>query len=1182
MASPNAAGNFEFLAAHDPLFLELGRAAERAFNPDPATTVIKLRQLGEAFAKHAAAATGVFDEGRSQHELLSALQRRDIVEGRVRELFHLLRSRGNDAVHGFRASHREAMELLRVARQLAIWFHKTFGGAPNFKPGPFVPPPDPDAGLRKAEAEVARLKAALAEQEELNRAREAAQAEAEARRQATESERADWEALAVAMEAEHAARLEALEQKLAGEQAARKAKDETASVEQEVKAASQAAEASLDLSEEETRVLIDAQLRAVGWEADSPGLRYASGARPEKGKNRAIAEWPTHSGPADYVLFAGLTPVGVVEAKKKQKNVSGALTQAKRYAETYRFEPPQTLALGARSWLSATEGHSISKDADPSQLDGAFGWYAREAKGKPVGYRVPFLYATNGREFHRQYETHSGIWFLDARRPTNHAEPLMAWHSPEGLLARLEKDDAEAEAKLKKEPFGYTGLRPYQVEAVQAVEGAIAHGQRSILLAMATGTGKTRTVIALIYRLLKSGRARRVLFLVDRTALGEQAENAMKGMKLEQDQVFTNTFEVKSLTEPFPEASTKVHLATVQAMVKRVLEPKPDGEPTLGVDAYDLVIVDESHRGYNLDREMTEGEQELRGLSEYVSMYRRVLDYFDAIKVGLTATPALHTKEIFGKPVYEYSYREAVIDNFLVDHEPPISFETQLNKGGIHFVKGEKVKYIKPDGVTDTSELPDDASYEVSSFNRKVVSKEFSRVVCEAVAEYVDPSAPGKTLVFCVDDSHADDVVIALKKALKDQWGEIEDNAVLKITGATDKYLQQIRNYKNEKQPSIAVTVDLLTTGIDVPAIVNLVFIRRVRSRILYEQMIGRATRKCDDIGKEVFRIYDAVGIYDALEEVSQMKPVVTQVNVGLDQLLDELDDDDAHLTHGREEGKPHADDVLDQIVVKVQRMLLRAKKQKKLSPEAAEAKHALELLLGGDLSKLPETLKKLDAEQARAFFNEKPKLGERLLQFGAALGGEGREKIVSEHADALVGVTHGFGKNQAPEDYIESFGQLIREKQNEIAALKVVCTRPRDLTRQQLRELQMILAASDYTEAKLQAAWSQMRNEDIAAKIIGFIRQQALGAPLLPYAERVKRAKTKILKMHPWTPGQRGWLERIAAQLEKEVIVDEASFATAMFKKKGGYKGIDKQLGGRLAEVLGAFGDAIWDDEAA
>ncbi|WP_139771097.1 DEAD/DEAH box helicase family protein, partial [Salmonella enterica] len=171
------------------------------------------------------------------------------------------------------------------------------------------------------------------------------------------------------------------------------------------------------------------------------------------------------------------------------------------------------------------------------------------------------------------------------------------------------------------------------------------NGQQEILLAMATGTGKTRTAIALMFRLIQSQRFKRVLFLVDRRSLGEQALGSFEDTRINGD-TFNSIFDIKGLTDKFPEDSTKIHVATVQSLVKRTLqsdEPMPVGR-------YDCIVVDEAHRGYILDKEQTEGELQFRSQLDYVSAYRRILDHFDAVKIALTATPALHTVEIFGEP----------------------------------------------------------------------------------------------------------------------------------------------------------------------------------------------------------------------------------------------------------------------------------------------------------------------------------------------------------------------------------------------------------------------------------------------------------------------------------------------------------------------------------------------------
>src|SRR5208282_596925 len=172
---------------------------------------------------------------------------------------------------------------------------------------------------------------------------------------------------------------------------------------------------------------------------------------------------------------------------------------------------------------------------------------------------------------------------------------------------------------------------------------------------------------------------------------------------------------------------------------------------------YDLIVVDECHRGYLLDRELSDAELSFRSQEDYISKYRRVLEHFDAVKIGLTATPALHTVSIFGDPVFKYSYREAVIDGYLIDHEPPVEITTALSKAGIKFKKGEEIELIDTrTGIIDLATAPDEIHFEVEEFNKSVVTEPFNAAVAEELARHIDPNLPGKTLVFATSDAHAD------------------------------------------------------------------------------------------------------------------------------------------------------------------------------------------------------------------------------------------------------------------------------------------------------------------------------------------------------------------------------------------------------------------------------------------
>lgn len=259
-----------------------------------------------------------------------------------------------------------------------------------------------------------------------------------------------------------------------------------------------------------------------------------------------------------------------------------------------------------------------------------------------------------------------------------------------------------------------------------------------------------------------------ILFLVDRTALGQQAIDVFKEAPQEKNQSLSAIYNIAELGDMAAQAETRIQVATVQAMVRRVFQS--DNPPNL--DEYDCIIIDEAHRGYTLDQEMTEGEIQLRDQNQYLSSYRRVLDYFDAAKIALTATPAKHTTEIFGKPVFTYSYREAVADDWLIDHEPPIRYETLLTQNGIYFDKGEQVQVINTQtGQIELAELDDEQHFDVSVFNRKVITEGFNKVICEQLAQKLDPFGDEKTLIFCALDLHADMVKRLLDEAFKELYG---------------------------------------------------------------------------------------------------------------------------------------------------------------------------------------------------------------------------------------------------------------------------------------------------------------------------------------------------------------------------------------------------------------------------
>ena len=456
----------------------------------------------------------------------------------------------------------------------------------------------------------------------------------------------------------------------------------------------------------------------------------------------------------------------------------------------------------------------------------------------------------------------------------------------------------------------------------------------------------------------------------------------------------------------------------------------------------------------------------------------------------------------------------------------------------------------------------------------------FDQVICAELAKELDPFGEEKTMLFCVSQAHAERVKNLLDEAFHAAYGEQYNQAAVQIiTGQSDKVETLIRQYKNESNPNIAITVDLLTTGIDVPKICNLVFMRRVRSRILYEQMKGRATRRCDEIGKTVFRIYDPVDLYASLEAVDTMQPLVKNPNVTIEQLVSELTNSASHAAPGSQADSSYAQDVLDQLGQRVMRILRKAQHKAESKPSLKDKLDELQDVWGVEPAKLHTHLHELGPQQAANFLRQNNQLINQLAAVSALLGSE-NYPLISNHSDELMVREQNYGQNQKPADYLESFNEFIRKQLNQSAALGVVVNRPKDLTREQLREVRLLLDQNGFSEVSLKSAWRQQTNQEIAASIIGYIRQAAIGEALLPFDQRVANAMQTIYTLQPWTPVQRRWLERLAKQLVHEVVID-AQQVNEAFRNDGGLKGLNRNLGGNLDSVLSTLGASLWPQTA-
>lgn len=1079
--------NFAFLKSHFPVLANFGILAEKYCYSDSNSCIMKLGMIGETIVNLML----TYDKIKIPTDCnavtkIKILSLQGLLTPDLSDILHALRKARNKAAHTNYENIKEGQTLLEMAYSLCEWFMQTYGDF-QYKHCKFVMPTEADAKSITDNEDKAAEQKMLEETEKIAAAAKAVAADERRKR-----------ALAAASQRQK--------------------------------------------SEAETRYMIDTQLRKVGWEADTENLRYGKGIRPQKGKNLAIAEWPTLSaadnkGRADYALFAGEKLVAVIEAKAEHKDIPSVIDyQCKEYAQNIRPEDEK---------------------------------YVITTWGK---YKAPFVFATNGRPYLAQLETKSGIWFLDLRESANMPKALRGWISPDGMLKLLESDIEKADKALQTLPYDFLrdkdglNLRQYQLNAIQAAENAVINGQKNILLAMATGTGKTRTVLGMIYRFLKTGRFNRILFLVDRTALGEQAEDVFNEVKLEDLKTLNDIYDIKTLEDAVFEDETKVHIATVQGMVKRLLYNDEERQPS--VTDYDLIVIDEAHRGYLLDKEMGEDELLYRDQLDYQSKYRMVIEYFDAVKIALTATPALHTTQIFGKPVFKYTYREAVIEGYLVDYDAPHKIKTQFNTEGIKYSKGETLALYDPitHEITNSEVLQDEMNFDVEKFNKQIITPSFNRTVLEEIARDIDPEdvMQGKTLIYAVDDEHAD-LIVKILKEIYTNYG-IDNDAIMKITGSVAggnkrKVQEAIKRFKNERFPSIAVTVDLLTTGIDVPEITTLVFMRRVKSRILFEQMLGRATRLCPKINKTHFEIYDPVGVYDSLEEVNTMQPVSADPKTTFAQLLDGLEvlEDEAHIKNA-----------VAQIIAKLQRVKRRLTKE--------EVNEFKDLAAGLTVEGFIQKIESLPAAEARNTLLMEASLLE-MLDDKHRHGGY--TKVISDKQDKFLIRERGFGKNeQRPEDYLEAFEDFVKNNVNEIAALNIICTRPKELTRETLKSLRMALAQNGFTTQQLNTAVSEITSEEITADIISLVRRYAIGSPLVSHQARIRRAVDKLKKAHNFSRVELNWLSRIESYLLNESVMNVKVFdEDERFKTNGGYKRLNQIFRNNLEGIITELNEYLYDD---
>ena len=930
--------------------------------------------------------------------------------------------------------------------------------------------------------------------------------------------------------------------------------------------------------EQQARQAIDESLIMAGWL-----VQDRAEANLHAGRGVAIREFMLEKGRgfADYLLFVDGSAVGVLEAKKAGEPLRAHERQAARYSEGL----PATLT----------------------------------APVKPL----PFLYLSNGTE----------TLFANLLDPDARTREVFAVHQPEMIAEWMAADTLHSwvqatgayttaddtkpstlRARLRAMPILPTdGLYPNQVQAIKNLERSFRDNRPRALVQMATGSGKTITAVSSIYRLIKFGGARRVLFLVDRTNLGEQAEKEFQGFRSPDDnRKFTELYNVQRLTTQTIGASTKVVITTIQRLYSMLRgEPEFDSENEEGspfVDSttpaealpvaynraippefFDVVFVDECHRSI-------------------YTVWRQVLDYFDSFLVGLTATPAAHTYGFFKQNlVMEYGHEQAVADGVNVDFEV-YRIRTKITEEGCTIAsniepvlgkrdrRSRKVRWEAPD-------VP--VTYSASDLDRSVVARDQIRTVIRAFRDRLFTEIfPGrtevpKTLVFCKDDNHAEDVVDVLREEFA-KGNEFCQKITYKVRDK--KPADLIQEFRNSYYPRIAVTVDLVATGTDIKPIEIVLFLRTVKSRVLLEQMKGRGVRIIDpnDLravtpdakAKTHFVIVDCVGVTEQ-EDLADTQPLERCKNVPLATLLEQVafgSTDSAVMSSlasrlarlDRQCDDEHRDRLLEKSggvpLSVISHGIVEA-----LDPDAQEAEARRRHGLPPEVTPTDAQL----AEARDALLRLAVEPIQKRPEFRRALADARREfeQIIDEVSqDELLGAGMSADAEAKAKALVRTFEQFLAEKRDEIAALQVFYSVPhqRRLRYDDIKALADAIKApplSCTTErlwhayevlerSRVRGASGQRLLTDLVSLVRFALHKEN---ELVPFAEGVKARFAEWLGQQGgrFTAEQVKWLEMIREQVATSVEITMDDFDEVPFVQEGGLGRAQQVFGGKLADVL-------------
>ena len=916
--------------------------------------------------------------------------------------------------------------------------------------------------------------------------------------------------------------------------------------------------------EQKARVSIDALLVQAGWHVcnvSDANIHAATGV--------AIREFALNTGFgfADYLLYVNGKACGVIEAKKEGATLTGVELQSSRYAQGL----PTTLPAWRRP--------------------------------------LPFVWESTGIETH----------FTNGLDPEPRARAVFAFFRPELLVQWLTYLQAAAGSTTAQETPGtfltrmrnmpqlvtewgsggaHYSLWPAQISAITNLEKSLAANKPKALIQMATGSGKTFTSIGFIYRLIKFGGARRVLFLVDRGNLARQTKKEFDAYASPYNNYkFGEEYIVQHLQGGQIDTSARVVICTIQRMFSilkgRELAEEADEESTEKIEAlfkdpepigynknvpiemFDIVVTDEAHRSiYNL--------------------WRQVLEYFDAYLIGLTATPNKQTFGFFNQNlVMEYGHAQAVADGVNVNYDV-YRIKTEVSEQGAKVDKGFWLETQDKATRRKTAwQLDDDFEYQPEELDRAVQTPDQIRTVVRTLRDrwqadmFPARTELPKTLIFAKDDNHAEKIV----EILREEFGRGNEFAQ-KITyrsaqGGGTSPEQLIKDFRTGYYPRVAVTVDMIATGTDIKPVEIVVFMRSVKSRSFFEQMKGRGVRVCnptdlaavnpgEHIKKDHFVIVDCVGVCE--RDKTDSRPMDAKKSVPLDKLLQAV-------SLGNVE-----DEVLSSIAARLAR----------LDKDASDADRAKVVELSGgktlrDLARGIVEALNIDATQDMPPAEADQRLRDATKPFAApAL----REQLLKmkQKADLVIDVVTqdsllhaGFseGSDRATA-LVQSFEQFITQHKDEITALQILYSRP---TRAPLKfeDVQALADALhapplNIDEGALWQAYATLRKDKVKGakqrrlltdlvSLVRFAMQQT--NELVPYPERVQANFKAWLAQHqqadtnPFTPEQQHWLEMIRDHIAANLGIEIDDFEYAPFNAQGGLGKVHQLFGAELPKVI-------------